>query len=1089
MKLGQEYVDRITDNSQLVRDFLVVTYRILVVMKHRFAQCPLAPFPCCELTIIPEEDFVHTLQRCFPFIIACSLYPVTDDVSEKLHCYAIHALSMYFTCCPLENPNLLTNQTFMDVIYEFSETSPGLLFSLLAHNVVYLLPVYLQKSITSGGVKFFTALCSFFKSPRPQTVTVAEMLVQQWQSVNLQSTEPRFLEAVNVLYEEGGNLIASCLLHLALTEKQTRDAAFMLLGSISPLLLTLNCRHSGDQLERLFQAFIHFSKESLTLETVNSIAHVLVSRLSFCIEQVIDRLFDSFADIHVELIERLFFVMVPMIESIRLDLENRCVSNQTERTFMRFSCCSFVERLVKLLTLLDIDAEDSLILAIWPSLAARSGFEFVLLALIGSANSSPELHKSVTTVISTLYRADPVIVLDCLTKHLSFFFWLNDAVRMPLTHKNMLNEMLAKDDTAEEESVSQSVFIMQTLVCIAQDNVAGLVPYLPVLFAACVLNYEQLGSMLIQILRSIARHMDYLTPPMVHDLIRFETSDIADLTAKLSTVLDNLRPSLADSFGMEILRWAICCGDAQIATSAVQAYSGFLYPRESVVIGLFARVFWIMSTALAQVTQSDPTYDVSHHINYMSEVLHTLHEMAQVELHEEDTNSIISIFWMATQCLQCHQCPYQPIFDRALEIIIFFMHFQELFSLLRDPSSPYQPNQFTVNGFWRYHKPWSETFHGYLPLICAYEGTNIQLCIKAISMIVIQNYPCLLTSKDNWMYVVLVLLMPWMWKVVMTDMSRFMFTSEDAERMDSTIEVLKHSVSNKVITEGLDMIIENEDLYCYDAIQDVFREALKFIEPDDVPMIVHFYTVMLMNGDKHMKLPLYTLTTLILESLPESIKYLKEFTVIAEGDQDKKNQFYRKYLSAVRHKVSDMKDIEYVEMETNTYFPLFPLMERIVVVDTPHLYEFDEGPEAAALCVNLNAFLPICPIEPCFDGVPIMQRIRNGLERLEMPPFSEWSSQIGKGMTFIFDDNNTGKKKTINLDGATFNQHIPKTLSSIAPEVSHDTIETIFLRSEAAGDPSAFIFIGDPKDLVVLMPNAFVPSFQVVNECGQELFE
>ena len=1086
VKLEEEYVQRITENSQLVRDFLVITYRILLVLKQRFAQYPLAPFPCCEMTLITEDELVRTLQRCFPIIIACSLYPVTDNISEKLRCYALHSLSMHFACCPLEDPGLLSDQAFLDMIYGFSENSPGILFSLLGHNLVHLLPVYLQKSITSGGVKFFTALCSYFKTPRPQAVTLAETLLQEWESVNLQSKDKQFQEAINTLYEEGGNLIASCLLHLSLTNKQIRDSAFILLASVSPILLTLNARNPGEQLRRLFQAFIHFSKESLTVETANGIAHVLCSRMPFCMEQVIDRLFDAFTEISVEHFERVFFVMSPMIESVRLDLENRRVSSQTERTFMRFSCCSFVERLVKLLTPLDIDAEDSLLLSIWPSLAARSGFEFVLLSLIGSTTSSPDVCKSVMTVIATLYRSDPAIVLDCLTKHLSFYFWLNDAVVVPLTHTTMLSEMLSKDDAADGEPVSQTVFIFETLVCIAEDNVAGLIPYLPVMFAACVLNQDRLRGMLLQILRSIARHLDQMTPPMVHDLIRFETNDISDLAAKLYNVLEDLKPSLADDFSIEILKWAMCCGDAHIAKCAVQAYSGFLYPCNVVVIGLFARIFWILSTALAQVTQADSNVDVICHIEYMSSIVQCLYQMAQIEVRTEDTNGIVSIFWMATECLRCTDPKCQDIFDAALQTIIFLAQFRDLFSLLRDPSAPYQMNQFTPNVFWKYHKPWSEKFVGYLPLICAYEGTNVSLCIKAINMLLILNYPCLLTQKENWMYIVLVLLMPWMWKVVMTDMSRFIFTSEDAALMDSTIEILQNSVSNPVITAGLD-VIENQDASCYDAIQDVFREALKHIESDDIPMIARFYTSILFHGDKDMKLPLYALAALLVEAIPDSVKYMREFSVFAEGDPDRRNQFGRKYLAAVRSQAANLQESDYIEFEKSNRFPVLRLMERIVVVDTPHLYEFDEGPETTAQCGNLNGFLPICPVDPCFVDVPVVQRIRNSLERMEMPPFRDWSSQIGKGMTFLFDDKNTGKTNIV-LEDVRFNELIPKTTTSIAPEVSHDTMETIFLRSEV-GDPYDFIYIGDPKDLVVVAPNAFVPSFDVVNGCGQELFE
>lgn len=1079
VKLSRNYVAKIDNHSQLVRDFLVVTYRVLLAMKQRFVQCPKAPFPSCELFLITDQAFMQTMQKVFPFIISCCLYPVTDDVSERLHYYALHNLSIYFNCCPLENPSLLTNQTFLDLIYTFSETVNGILFNFFKHNMVSLLPIYLQKSVTHGGAKFFMALCSYFKAPRPRTLTISETLLQQWESIEMESFDTRYQDAVNVLYEESGHLIASCLFHLSMTDKHVRDSAFILLGSMCPVLLMYNNPHSGDKLVRLFQNFIHYSGQALTIEGVNGIANVIAARMSFCLEQVIDRLFDAFPDVPNELTERLFFVMIPLIDSIRLDLENRVVSSQTELNFMRFSCCSFVERLVRLLLPLDIATDDSLILAIWPSLALRSGFEFLLLSLIESAHSTPELHKPVVAVISALYKTDMSAVLDCLTKHLSFSFWLNETICTPLTHKTMLKEMLSKDDDYDEhEQVLQGLFVLEVLASIAEDDLAGVIPSLPIIFTACVLNIEKFGRVLNQILRSISRHMGHDTPPMVHDLLRFPTTDITQLSSKLYKVLLDMKANLAEPFCLEILRWSICCGDIQIARTAVRAYSGFLEPNNVVLVGLFARVLWILSTALSQVTEADAEYDASSYVEYVSEVLRALYRMAEVHLQRKDYAVTIGIFWIATECLLCHQKAYESIFDAALQIIVLIMQYPEMFELLKDPSRPCEMWHFTPNFFWKYHRPWSESFGGYLPLICAYEGTNVHLCIKAIIKVLISGYTPLLTSKDGWVYTVIVLLMPWMWKVVMTDMSRFMFTSEDVELMDSTVEILKTSVSNSIIAEGLDEIIESGDISSYSTVQDVFCESLKHIHLDDIPMIMRFYTSMLLHGDKHMKLPLYVLTTLIVQSIPDSVRFLSEFTAITEASHEKKRQYHRNYLAAVRSLASLSYPEETMDKDI---FPLFSLMEHIVVVDIPHLYEFDEAAEMMGTSGSLNALLPICPVDPSFVGVPIMQKIRNILERLELSPFKDWSSQIGKGMTFLFDDKNPGRR-TVSLDHVSFKQFIPTTASNFSRQVSNDNMMSIFLRTEDEADPADFIIIPEPTGMAILQPNAFVPSISVVDD-------
>jgi hypothetical protein len=1061
---------------------MVVTYRLLVVLKERFTVHPKAPFPCAEIILIHDNFALKTVRRLFKFIFAACLYPVDDEMAERLHFFSIHALSLWFDCCSLPSTKLLRDDAFIDLLNTFSTGGIGIISSLLKHHFTTLLPIYLSRSIQQNGALFFRAICDFFRVPSPRVISGSERVIAQWKPVTFQDLSKSFIDAVNVIYEECGNLVAACIVYMTLTDKQLRESAFLLLASVVPLIMLFHSGRMTDNISSILRTFVELAVLPLTSQVVHDLSEALTEPLSFCMEQIIDRISDAVANLSHELAERVLFVTIPLIVSFSLDLDSRVVSSQTEPMFMRFSCCSLIERLVTMLRPISHDADDSWVMVVWPSFVIRSGFEFVLLALVGIATSSPELHESVQLIVLALYRTDPTTVLDCLGKHLSFMFWLNNVLRSTVVTGSVVSDMLANDDSDESTTIPINLFVLSIIASIAEENVTAVVRDLPVIFSSCILNHELLRPMLLRILKAIEVAMGPDTPAMVHDLIRIEYKSVAEQAVRLYQILFQLNPKLSDAFGLEILRWGACCGDIIKATHALQAFAGFLFPANPAVVGLFARCLWILSEGLALVTAKDPSYDYSNYVSYYAAVNAVLLRIAQLQFDEKVLETDSGIFWIAIELLRCNKRAQAPIFESALEILLFHLEIPELFSQVQKPSAQFCSAKFTSRVFWKFHLPWRESFPGISDYIGFYEGDNISLCIRVINLIVQSGFPQLLNAKGNWMYTSLLTLLPWIWKIVVTDMSRFIFTSEEVGLLDGTINTLRMKIPVPELQDELAALIQDTDCDLPASMDRICSMALEYVNDDDLRPITKFYTSMLRTGDRFIRVPLYVLATCIVQNRRSTAAMFGDFAVLVQREANREDgKGRRQQLQATF--LDAMGDLPSSAVLPDRRFPVLKMLERIVVVNVPHLYDFEILAETSGLCEDLNSFVPMCPLDPLFFRVDRIRLIRETLEKVDLSPYHEWSDLMVKGMTFLYDEAQM-VKQTVNLE-ALFDVSLFVSVPTAGVDFEAVSEQDELRRASVEGS----VVNQTENELVVVGPEAFLPTMEMVNEIGHELFD
>jgi hypothetical protein len=150
-------------------------------------------------------------------------------------------------------------------------------------------------------------------------------------------------------------------------------------------------------------------------------------------------------------------------------------------------------------------------------------------------------------------------------------------------------------------------------------------------------------------------------------------------------------------------------------------------------------------------------------------------------------------------------------------------------------------------------------------------------------------------------------------------------------------------------------------------------------------------------------------------------------------------------------------------------------MERIVVVDVPHLYEVDALNERTSLCEDLNSFVAMAPTDPRLAVHERVAGIRETLDAVDLPPFRQWERLRADGEAFMGGPGNT----TVDLERV-------EGIRIEVPEVAHDDGGEEDGEFDADADEE-----GDPWGMgfVILGPEPFIPSMEAVNGTGVEYFE
>jgi len=1074
----------VRDESQLIRDFLVTSYQVLTLLRIKYEKCTGSPYPCIHTIFGLPHHEMGTIMNLFPILYEISDTNISDQISDRIHCYSIKTLSLWLLCFEIPKSFIVNKKDVIEKFFSFINVDPTILTNSLVHHFRLFFGDFLERSVMYNGSAFFVAICQYFYIFPKSYKNHTEILIENWKRP-VSTFSEEYINNMHCLYQESGNLIASCLFYLVQMDKSMKRYSYILLGTLCPIILAYHSRGASYHQHFQMKFFLSNSPDQISIENARQISKYTQESLSFLTESVIDRFIEAHQNRKDNDINRSFIVLMPWLDTIFLDIEQRIVSNQTDLLFMRYTFSSFVEKLMSVLIPPDSDTEDSIALTIWQSLGERCNYTQVIITIVDVFCNQPNINPSLS-VIQSLYMSSPDKVISCLTSYLSFLYWIHNI------SKQSTNIHVATFDRSDQIDISyikQTNFVLRALVKLSKVSISHIIPYLPTVFSFISIHYsEENYEFFLIIVTQISSFFGKNSPNLIQDLIRIHHKDSSQFSSLLCILLKELMPicnikkNLEYEYSIEVLRWAICCGDLRISAKAVETFSGihgFLNPT---VIALFVRSSWIITSAMTEV-QTECEFDEEY--RYLHSILIFFRSSASLFKDRLCLSNYPSIFWFSVSFLSYNQRKMSLIFNQALETISFFLEQDGLFYFLKNLQKKPNSDQYLTNVFWKYHTPWRDTFPGIgndiLGSRC--DKVNIWLCIRIFNLIIQSGYSVLFSNSKKWVYTAILSILPWIWKVVTSNLYRFVITSDDVKMLKYTIESLSSVIEDAALLNNLNAILSGESNVFYESMKQVTIACLNIMDQSDIPYVGNFYVNMFKFGDKYIRIPLYSLISWIIESTldvnPFLVSIHEMLNLVLSEYSSKRAPFIENLKKSLEYRSVILQSLPKLYHEDS--IPVIPLLEKIVVVDIPHMYDVSILNECESKCEDINSFIPLCPVRGEINQSESIRKIRTMIAKIVFPPFHEWSLLISRSKICLFEVYSLKERDFIdNKASKCISMILQKSLNEILNESS--TADDEIDDSDIGSLPS-------PDSLLSIPPKMFIPTIFEVNLIGNDMYE
>ena len=907
------------------------------------------------------------------------------------------------------------------------------------------------------------------------------------------------------------------------------------------------------------------------VQTVAHFSEIICEYFQFCMEQLLSYMCIYLPRYDIIIIERVLSVLMPWFSKIKFDIENRVISNETDLLFIRFSCFSFVETLMTAFEDVASDDINSSLFGMWKTLATENelpGNNFLsIVCSIMYLVSSPRYHRAALIIIVYMYRISPQAIIDILSSYLSFNFEAHQAYNDILQNDEMISETTIssmEDDVnsllngthdEDEDPVAVSKksyhtiieFVLKMLDQLAKTSVRPLVNSLHIIFSYCVINIDihfyAIQALLRDIMNELKPYLDISNIPFWQEVFRVIASlgsyypavanlegdeifaaeiklsqtipftDRSYITRVITHFLESISPEIADGFGLEILKWALCCSNLQRASFAMICYKGNLTITGTLLVGLISRAIWYCYDAIKYIfnESKDTNPNLTAYTRYISECYRTLYVLASLQMEAGTIGACPTFLWIAIEGVKCNSPCLSSIFDASLELLEYLLY-PELFNYINGKSQ-YSAMCYSSHMFTKYHGPWGDRFSGCVYSIFEYTGPNpnIMTMIRVLNNIVQTSYPIMFSESEFWAYTALLSLLPWMWNVIITDINRFFFMSQNVQMMEQTINSFMSFFANdEIILNFFHLMLGDEEVDVFAEIKTVCAFIIPFIPMEDLIRVANFFTNCLIYGPKSFKMPLYSIVIHMISMASDKQQIalaFNEFSMRVKMDKKASRktyvQMYNEALDEALQSFSapNQSGIATEELnekdKNNSQLPDLPIFERIVAVDIPHMYDFTVT-EAQTITFNeLNSFPPLFPNDPSIFKFDKFKELKNIIKYIKCEPFFSWNDLITKLHTSLIETENveisqkfetlmslhaadimTKIIESIKMDDAENDETKDMQQSNqqpIAQEDEQNQYEELFMMKDAFG----FIF---------LKPEMFVPTVDEANYIGMELF-
>jgi hypothetical protein len=1062
----------------------------------------------------------------------------TANIHPRIHFYAVRTLSAWLACNPMWNVSLLLSPDFRRSVGVFARECPSILLNLLTHHFDLLLPHYIQTAYLKDQEAYFSAIAAFFRAHSMRsTITTETVLRDQWESCS-DSCDAMSARYLNVLYENCGSLILSGLFFLSRSDKKLAEEAFLILGSLAPVLSIVHMEGRADDVPKLIDEIrktsvkIEQSFSSVDMQSIGQISSLLCGCFQFCMEQLLSDACEFISGLSRPEIHRMLIVLRPWFAAIEFDLENRVISGETDLLFKRFSCFSFVHSLMLSFSKSADAISDSEVFNMWKTLVAprefsgNRNFFSVFLSVIYAAFDSKN-HDLAQLIIVYLFRIDPALTSTAISQHFSFgysahvhFRETDEAPQGDESSDDLAD--VDEDRVIRRSSRSLMIFLLKIVKNLILDSVRPFIPSLPTIFSFCMVHLFEFFGLISELIAAITAELLPLigdeSAQFMHDInasvnaltiqTRHSSRSLGDMgvpdphlahapliTRAITHFFLNHNQEMAKQMGLELLQWGMCCGDLHRASYAIAAYRGNLAVTTNLIVDLTARTLWSVTDAVKIIVAKNQAAeaDLPSYLLFMSEHLKMLKSVATCFVEKGTLASDSTLLWIAIETLRCNGRETAIVFDAALALLDYLFSFPQLFGFLAAGKN-YSPEQLTMASFTKFHQPWGDSFHGLYRSLYEHESLapNMDALIRVINKVIQTNFIGLFADAENAIYIAVLSLLPWMWSVVITDNSRYIYDSPSVLMMEATKESMRARITDTQVLDALLLIGGNEEVDVFSLTSQLCAIIVPRILTADLVMLAKFFTNCLKFGHKSMKSPLYSIVANVIRSATEPeplVRALSQFTSVVASD---KNESRRSYTELYLGVLPTVPEIEELLEEARVKWPEMEMFERIVAVNIPHLYDVSLSELSNISITDLNSFPPLLPWEPILLENERFGTFYDVLAQLRFEPFMGWSEWTAKLLaSLVRTDDLDGMSHSVKFAEIKVHSALRQVLDKLdaaqAPvvetgEEGQEQPEEVAIEAapEEAKDPYSFVFV---------VPDLFLPSLDEINVIGLDQYD
>ncbi|OHS92774.1 hypothetical protein TRFO_12336 [Tritrichomonas foetus] len=1064
--LSQHEIKALSENTNLCSCYAAVCYRLFSFLREKHSTQQEECFPCkCRVKNSNHPEILK-LSLLFSPLLKMALLKPSNSVkfSDRLRKYAIRSLSQFLACSKLSNTSFLFDNIFPQ-FESFISFCPLILHHLLEHNFAEVFPIVLSNSLKPNGLIYIQALCSFFRSSDSGVEFALDDVLtkQQWASL---SPITRSSNRLQVIYENCGTFIFACLLYLVRSDSTVKNETYILLATLCPILLLFENdgrrEYTHDFIKEIAQICSKCDKSFTTaeIETISNLGRILCTKFAFCTEQVLKAAFDNLPSFPDETINEVLSALLPWFASIDFDFEDRVVSKDTDLVFICFTCYSFIETLANSFT--SGNDFNSPVFGVWRALVMddehpTDNFLPVLLCLFTIGEKNTDNSNFLINLIRFLSTLNPPLVMSIVTAQISFSDYFH-------SHKQCRNH----------------IFVLSCLRCLCGDSARAAIPFLYLIFAFSIIFHDVYPKCINQLLKCIAISIE----SFVHDDSRasyeairrsIDCYDIkSDEFYQFLKIFDEFQ---ATSYLMELYRWGLCCGDLKLAATALRAKPVIPDPT---VMGLCARVLANISAAIMA------TNNKSYYYPYIITVLQCLQTIS-LELDAPSN----AIFWIAAEFLRC---PQSDVFKHSLQLFDSFVGNPRIFNAVNGSSDEMDSQIFTKKALWEFHSPWNEKYEGCAKYIYKHSGKLYKKCVKVLINLILIKFKPLVSDKENCLETALLAILPYLWMISANTIRR---SIENIKKAKDVINALKSMcLENDYLDDLLKCFEFPREVNLRDTMLKVANKVIEGLDDDDLMNIAIFYTSNICYKTNKMIVPLVILISKIIETRPSFSKYLNKFVSHVVSSGIKNNSDINHFLNRIK-KTMNGEDYINIDVDENI-FPPMPLFDRIVVVIVPHLYDSNLADQVNAEFDDLNSFPPLLPFDESIMHLEKFRSLEEHISQIEIIPFVDWDLMLQK-MKFTLTDSGFIPQKLVSKIHQIDIKAILLEEFSLAQNEIDKTSEkepsepNIMFEEEEEIDDEMNINVNllpsDPYGLIVVGAWSFVPSVELSNSIGDELFE